>query len=94
MNVVSRSLSHYFSGCFYFFLSLSLGSILFLSVIIPIIGLSVCLIIVHLIRLFIFPFPCNSLLTLKGRNRISVSFSFYLKNSNGKATSCANINKN
>ena len=61
-----------------------------LFVIIPIIGLSVCLsflsvclIIVNFVRLFIFPSACNSLSKLKRRNRISVSFSLCDGNSNG-----------
>ena len=97
VNIVSRSLSYYFlsvslspslppSPCLPLPLPLSCS----LSVIILIIRLSVCLsfcLTVGLsarsfVRLFIFPSACNSILTLKRRNGISVSFSSCGKNSN------------
>ena len=87
--VVSRSLSHYFSVCFSLLLSLSLGPMFSLChntyhwTVCVSVFLSVCLIIVHFARLFIFPSACDSLLTLKRRNWISGSFSFWERNSNG-----------
>ena len=76
---------------FPFFSPSLLSPMLSLSVIIPIIRLSVCLSFCLSVwssaRSFCssvyFPTACNSLLTLKRKNRNSVSFSFCDENSNG-----------